>query len=123
MLILFSAFSTFRINPSLSSTFAISILNLEKGTRTSGFLAMYPFLIVTNMSATGSIFFYQDDFFNPGISPLWARDLKHIRHTPNFLKYALGRPQIKHLFVCLLLYFNFPSFFTIFDVLAIINFL
>ena len=37
---------------------------------------------------------YQDAFFTPGICPLYASSLKHIRHIPNFRKYACGLPQI-----------------------------
>jgi hypothetical protein len=40
---------------------------------------------------------YQLDLTTPGRSPLRARVLKHIRQMPNFLKNALGRPQIGHL--------------------------
>ncbi len=32
----------------------------------------------------------------PGISPRSASDRKHIRHIWNFLRYPLGRPQIRH---------------------------
>jgi hypothetical protein len=37
---------------------------------------------------------YQDDFATPGISPRNAKPRKHNRQTPNFRRYARGRPQI-----------------------------
>jgi hypothetical protein len=40
---------------------------------------------------------YQLDLITPGISPLNAMLRKHMRQIPNFLKKALGLPQIGHL--------------------------
>ena len=37
---------------------------------------------------------YQEAFFTPGISPLYANSRKQILQIPYFLKYACGRPQI-----------------------------
>jgi len=44
-----------------------------------------------------SIVFYQLDLITPGISPFKAMLRKHMRQRPNFLKKALGLPQIGHL--------------------------
>lgn len=55
---------------------------------------------------------HQLDFTTPGISPLSARVLKHIRHNPNSLKKPLGLPQILHLLYFLTL--NFGSLFALF---------
>lgn len=39
---------------------------------------------------------YQLLFFIPGIKPLLASSLKHIRHNPNFRIYPLALPHLKH---------------------------
>ncbi len=39
---------------------------------------------------------YQLDFVMPGMRPSAANVRKQMRHMPNFLMYALGRPQIRH---------------------------
>jgi hypothetical protein len=39
---------------------------------------------------------YQLDFTTPGNLPFEAKSRKHILQTPNFLIYALARPQIGH---------------------------
>jgi hypothetical protein len=49
-------------------------------------------LMNTTPSIAGS--FHQLDLTTPGISPLEAIVLKHMRQIPNFLKKALGRPQM-----------------------------
>ena len=41
--------------------------------------------------------FYQLDLITPGSSPFKAILRKHMRQIPNFLKKALGLPQIGHL--------------------------
>jgi hypothetical protein len=43
------------------------------------------------------IIFYQLDLITPGISPRKAILRKHILQIPNFLKNALGLPQMGHL--------------------------
>jgi hypothetical protein len=70
-----------------------------------------PFRIRVNISAIGSVIVilansfvrlrpcrvsYQLDFMTPGISPLRAMLRKQIRQIPNFLKNALGLPQMGH---------------------------
>jgi hypothetical protein len=40
--------------------------------------------------------FYQLALRTPGISPLWARFLKHILHIPKRRKKPRGLPQIPH---------------------------
>jgi len=40
---------------------------------------------------------HQLDLTTPGSLPWEANTRKQIRHTPNFLKYPLGRPQTGHL--------------------------
>ena len=42
------------------------------------------------------IFFYQLDLITPGSFPSEASVRKQIRQIPNFLRKALGRPQIGH---------------------------
>jgi len=63
---------------------------------------------------------YQDDFFTPGISPLFAFSRKQIRHKPNFLIYPLFLPQLKQRLTILVLNFGFLFDFAICDFFAII---
>jgi len=62
--------------------------------------------------------YYQLDFKTPGNFPWDARDLKQIRHMPNFLKKPLGRPHIGHLLYALLLNLGFRPAFAISDFFA-----
>src|ERR1700748_3617430 len=99
---------------------AISSFSFEAGTSTFWCRARIALRIRVSMSATGSVNFivispqppvlsaaaenqrwlyfltpnYQDDFATPGISPRSAKPRKHNRQTPNFRRYARGRPQI-----------------------------
>ena len=50
---------------------------------------------------------YQLDFTTPGSLPWDANTRKQIRQSPNFLRYALGRPQTGHRLYCLTLNLGF----------------
>jgi len=64
--------------------------------------------------------FYHDDFFTPGISPLFASSLKQILQRPNFRIYPLLLPHLKQRRTVLLLYFGFLLALMICDVVAIL---
>ena len=92
---------------------AIAIFSFEQGTSTTVSPAWLAFRILVNISAMGSVIVimrhsvnyyfklpatnYQLALLTPGISPLSALSLKHIRHMPNLRRYALGLPQSGHL--------------------------
>jgi hypothetical protein len=62
--------------------------------------------------------FYQLDLVTPVISPLDANLRKQIRHTPNFLIKALGRPHSGHRLYLRTANFGFRPAFAIIDFLA-----
>jgi len=67
-------------------------------------------------------YFYQLDFFNPGIKPLLAISRRQIRHKPKNLIYPLFLPHLKHLLTILEEYFGFLFDFAICDVISILIF-
>jgi len=80
--------------------------------------------ILNNESILNSKFYIQDSkvyqllFFTPGISPLLAISLKHIRHKLNFLIKPLLLPHLKQRRIILVLNLGFFLDFTICDFLA-----
>ena len=67
-----------------------------------------PFYVgILNYYSFGFYMTYQLDFVTPGSLPAEARDLKQIRHIPNFLKKPRGLPQIGQRLYALTLYFGF----------------
>jgi len=54
-------------------------------------------------NSQGPVISYQLDFTTPGSLPWDANTRKQIRQSPNFLRYALGRPQMGHRLYCLTL--------------------
>jgi len=78
------------------------------------------------MSLIGSVIFiplrtdYHEDFLTPGISPLLAISLKHIRHKPKALKYPFFLPHLKQRRTFLVLYFGFLFDFATWAVVAIL---
>jgi len=56
---------------------------------------------------------YQEDFFTPGINPLFAISLKQILHNPNFLIYPRFLPHLKQRRTILLLNLGFLFDFAI----------
>jgi len=59
---------------------------------------IYPLMSLICANTTLICANYHEDFFTPGISPLFANSLKHILHKPNFLIYPLFLPHLKHRF-------------------------
>src|SRR5699024_11204860 len=91
------------MKPSSRRICAIAFFSLEYGSETLVWFALLPFLILVSISAIGSVIIvfvllnYQLAFLTPGISPLFASSLTHIRQIPYFLKTECGLPQILHL--------------------------
>ena len=93
-----------------------------------------PLRIKTNYEYPDSVlnYYYQDDFFSPGIFPSLASSRRQIRHISNFLIYPGLLPQSLHLlyifvgcftftpasFCCIAIFF-LRLFFTTIAVLAI----
>lgn len=61
---------------------------------------------------------YQLDFRTPGISPLYARLRKQIRHTPYLRSTACGLPQMEHLVYALVEYLGVLCCLLIIDFFA-----
>jgi len=64
------------------------------------------------------MFYYQLDFFTPGISPLLANSLKHILQSPKFLIKPRLLPHLKQRRIILLEYLGFLFAFISCDVFA-----
>jgi len=62
---------------------------------------------------------YQEDFFTPGNSPLFASSLKQIRHKSKYLIYPLFLPHLKHLLTILVVNLGLFKDFAICDFFAI----
>lgn len=64
---------------------------------------------------------YQEAFFTPGISPLYASSRKHTRQMPYFFRTECGLPQILHLVYALVENFGAFCCFNFIDNLAIFS--
>ena len=77
-----------------------------------------PKQFAANNELRTGVFFYQDDFDTPGISPRSANCRKHNRQMPNLRIYARGRPQFLQRLCLREENFGFRASFTLFAVVA-----